>query len=31
MNIGSRIFVLFLLMAGLVASCEAKQVAVIVD
>jgi len=31
MNIGSRICVLFLLIAGLVASCEAKQVAVIVD
>jgi hypothetical protein len=31
MSIGRRIFVLVLLAAGLVASCEAKQVAVIVD
>jgi hypothetical protein len=31
MSIGRRIFVLLLLAAGLVASCEAKQVAVIVD
>lgn len=31
MSIGRRIFVLLLLTAGLVASCEAKQVAVIVD
>jgi len=31
MNLGSRIGVLFLLAAGLVASSEAKQVAVIVD
>jgi phosphate transport system substrate-binding protein len=31
MTIGRRIFVLLLLAAGLVASCEAKQVAVIVD
>jgi len=31
MSIGRRICVLFLLAAGLVASCEAKQLAVIVD